>query len=352
MKILEYYISKSLLTSSLIVLLVLVGIFTFFGFIGDMSESQSANMKIISMVLTAILGIPALAYQLMPLAVLIGGLLALGGMMETHELVIVRAAGMAKLQVLWIVMKTSVLLVFTALLLGEYIAPLAQVKIDALSMVPEGRVGGASNKIWVYDSNTFVSINGISADCNIIGVKILKLGDEGKLHESIYAKDASCVSDGWVLKGVKRTRFKGDAYDTSHMESLVWKTKLDFNLIGLLGVEPREQTLNVLYSYLHLADGNLGGIQQWSQAFWTRLLHPLVIMLMGFLSLTIALKISRGSAVSASVFRGAAIGLGFYLLNELTGNFGLVFNISPLLASILPSCMVFFFATWMFRRMP
>ncbi len=352
MKILDDYISRSVLTNSFIVLLALVGIFTFFAFIGDLSEFQGTNAKMSDLVFTAILGVPALAYQLMPLAVLIGSLLTLGGMMEANELVIIRVAGAAKIQILWVVMKTSVLLAFTALLLGEYIAPLAQGKIDALSLGPESRVGVVTNKIWMQDSNTFVSINGLLSDCKIVGVKILRLGDDGKLNESIYAEQASCAPEGWILKEVKRTRFKGDAYDTSHTESLVWKTELDYGLLGLLGLEPRKLTLKELYLYLHFADENLGDIQRWSQAFWTRVVYPLGIMLMGFLSLTIALTTSRGASVSASIFMGCAIGIIFYLLNELTGNFGLVFNISPALTAILPSFLVFFFAAWLFRRVP
>ena len=352
MKILDTYISKSVLTSSFIVLFALVGIFTFFAFIGDLSDSQGANTKITDIILTSALGIPELAYQVMPLAALIGSLLALGGMMEAHELVVIRAAGATKIRVLQVVIKTSVLLMLAALLLGEFVAPLAQAKINELSFESDRGMGTANNKIWIQDLSAFVSINAILPDCRMLGVNILELGGDGKLSESIYADEASCSSEGWILKRVKRTSFKGDASASSYVESLVWPTELDFNLLGLLGLEPQKLTLMELSLYLRFADEDAGDFRQWSQAFWTRIVHPLSIMLMTFLSFTVALSVSRSSSVGGSVLAGGAIGLVFYVLNELVGNFGLVFNMNSALAAVLPSLLVLFLTGWLFRRIP
>lgn len=352
MKILDTYISKSVLTSSFIVLFALVGIFTFFAFIGDLSDSEGANTKIIDIILTSTLGIPELAYQVMPLAALIGSLLALGGMMEAHELVVIRVAGATKIRVLQVVIKTSVLLMLAALLLGEFVAPLAQTKIHELSFKSDRGLGSVNNKIWIQDLSAFVSVKAILPDCRMVGVNILELGADGKLSKSIYADEASCSSEGWILKKVKRTSFKGDAYDNSHVESLVWPTELDFNLLGLLGLEPQKLTLKELSLYLRFADEDAGDFQQWSQAFWTRIVHPFSIMLMTFLSFTVALSVSRSSSVGGSVLAGSAIGLVFYVLNELVGNFGLVFNMNSALAAVLPSLLVLFLAGWLFRRIP
>ena len=352
MKILDTYISKSVLTSSFIVLFALVGIFTFFAFIGDLSDSEGANTKIIDIILTSTLGIPELAYQVMPLAALIGSLLALGGMMEAHELVVIRVAGATKIRVLQVVIKTSVLLMLAALLLGEFVAPLAQTKIHELSFKSDRGLGSVNNKSWIQDLSAFVSVKAILPDCRMVGVNILELGADGKLSKSIYADEASCSSEGWILKKVKRTSFKGDAYDNSHVESLVWPTELDFNLLGLLGLEPQKLTLKELSLYLRFADEDAGDFQQWSQAFWTRIVHPFSIMLMTFLSFTVALSVSRSSSVGGSVLAGSAIGLVFYVLNELVGNFGLVFNMNSALAAVLPSLLVLFLAGWLFRRIP
>jgi lipopolysaccharide export system permease protein len=352
MKILDTYISKSVLMSSFIVLFALVGIFTFFAFIGDLSDSQRANTKITDIILISTLGIPELAYQVMPLAALIGSLLALGGMMEAHEMVVIRAAGATKIRVLKVVIKTSVLLMLAALLLGEFVAPLAQAKIHELSFKSDRGLGTANNKIWIQDLSAFVSINAILPDCRMLGVNILELGGDGKLSESIYADEASCSSEGWILKRVKRTSFKVDAYDSSYVESLVWPTALDFNLLGLLGLEPQKLTLKELSLYLRFADEDAGDFQQWSQAFWTRIVHPLSVMLMAFLSFTVALSVSRSSSVGGCVLAGGAIGLVFYVLNELVGNFGLVFNMNSSLAAVLPSLLVLFLTGWMFRRIP
>ena len=94
MKILEKYIGKSVILSSLVILACLIGIFSFFSLIENLSEHDSSS-GIIVFFETA-LELPGLVFDLMPIAALVGALLALGGLTENHELVVIRMAGGAK----------------------------------------------------------------------------------------------------------------------------------------------------------------------------------------------------------------------------------------------------------------
>ena len=77
MKILEKYIGQSVILSSLVILACLTGIFSFFSFIENLAEHNSLTG--VRVLFETILELPGLVFDLMPIAALIGDLLALGG---------------------------------------------------------------------------------------------------------------------------------------------------------------------------------------------------------------------------------------------------------------------------------
>ena len=124
MKILEKYIAQSVILSSLVILACLIGIFSFLSFIENLSEDNSVSGLMAFLETT--LELPGLVFDLMPVAALIGALLALGGLTENHELVVIRMAGGAKSYIFKTVLKSASVLVIIALIVGELLAPVCQ----------------------------------------------------------------------------------------------------------------------------------------------------------------------------------------------------------------------------------
>ena len=74
------------------------------------------------------LAIPTRLYDLLPIGLLIGAILALAGLAQRNELVILRVSGvsgMRLLRMLWIV---TIPLMIGAALLSEYVTPWAEMK--------------------------------------------------------------------------------------------------------------------------------------------------------------------------------------------------------------------------------
>jgi lipopolysaccharide export system permease protein len=131
MKILEKYIGKSVILSSLVILACLVGIFSFFSLIENLSEHDSVSGMIVFF--ETALELPGLVFDLMPIAALVGALLALGGLTENHELVVIRMAGGAKSYIFRTMLKSASVLVIIAIVAGEFLAPMCQ---DISSKMP------------------------------------------------------------------------------------------------------------------------------------------------------------------------------------------------------------------------
>ena len=128
MKIVDRYIGRNVIAATLTVLLVLLAIFAFFAFIDELEEIGRGSYTLGGAAVVVLLGLPGLAYELFPVAALIGALLGLGGMMERNEIAVVRAAGVSKLRVIGSVMKTGLVFVTAAVLIGELVFPIAEQK--------------------------------------------------------------------------------------------------------------------------------------------------------------------------------------------------------------------------------
>ena len=101
---LDRYIGTSVFLAILSVLGIIVGLALLFAFIdelGDLSDSYGTLEALIYVVLT----LPRRAYEMLPMAALIGCLIGLGSLASNSELTIMRAAGVSIGRIVWAVMK-------------------------------------------------------------------------------------------------------------------------------------------------------------------------------------------------------------------------------------------------------
>jgi lipopolysaccharide export system permease protein len=344
MKILEKYIGKSVILSSLVILACLIGIFSFFSLIENLSEHNSVSG--ITVFFESVLEVPGLVFDLMPIAALVGALLALGGLTENHELVVIRMAGGAKSYIFRIMLKSASVLVIIAIVAGEFLAPVCQnisSKMTSLSSEPAIQ----NERIWTKENQTFISVGRLVSDCHLKNVKVHKFSDRGVLEESILAKNGYCIKNGWELNDVESTFFDGDVSRVERAEILIWVTEIDPNLFGLLGLDPEKLGLADLWTYVNYAKQGAQNSQLWIQAFWARLVHPFTIYLMVFLALPIVLMSSRSNPLGRVIFIGVCVGLGFYVFNELSSSFGIAFNLDPIIVSFSPSILMLGIGAWL-----
>ncbi len=118
MRQLSRYISSSVLGAIALVLLVIVTIDAV-GAIndgrGDIAKDYTFKQVIIYVALT----LPARIYEYLPMSSLIGCLIGLGMLANNSELVVMRAAGMSVLRIVWLVLRPIMVLVLFGSLAGR-----------------------------------------------------------------------------------------------------------------------------------------------------------------------------------------------------------------------------------------
>jgi lipopolysaccharide export system permease protein len=138
MSLLTTYLMRTILASTMLVLLVLLALAGLFEFIGQLQDTQ-ADYGVAQALLFALLRLPQLSFEMMPIAALIGSLLGLGALANNSEIVVMRTAGLSIARLAGMVAVSGVvLMVFTALV-AEFIGP--PLDYFARTMRDEARAG-------------------------------------------------------------------------------------------------------------------------------------------------------------------------------------------------------------------
>ena len=94
MSILSGYLMRTLLVSTLLVLMVLLALATLFEFISELANNMG-DYGVPQALLYSVLRLPPLAFEMLPMATLIGALLGLGALASHSEIVVMRVAGLS-----------------------------------------------------------------------------------------------------------------------------------------------------------------------------------------------------------------------------------------------------------------
>lgn len=126
MKILDRYISRTIISGTLMVLLVLGALLAFVDFVSEMDDVGKGQYSMLQAAMYVLLSLPKRLYELFPTAVLIGSLLSLGTLAGNSEFTVMRAAGISIMRIVFSVLKAGfILLVFVALI-GELVVPVSE----------------------------------------------------------------------------------------------------------------------------------------------------------------------------------------------------------------------------------
>ena len=92
--ILSQYLTRTILASTALVLVVLLALAGLFEFIAQLDDVEG-NYQTPQAILYAALRLPNLAFQMFPVSALIGALLGLGGLAANSEIIVMRSSGLS-----------------------------------------------------------------------------------------------------------------------------------------------------------------------------------------------------------------------------------------------------------------
>lgn len=355
MSILFRYVAREVMVTSLLAMLALAGMFTFFDFIAELSDAHSATYTPLVASLFVAMNLPGRLYELMPLAVLIGGLFAWSRLSLGSEFSVMRSAGLATSRlVLWMVM-LGVGIGAVTMVFGEYVTPYAeraaqQMKVRATSGVvaqefPTG--------LWAKDGRTFINIRELHPDASLVDVRLYEFDADFNLKLMRRAESANWQDGHWMLHQVTQTIVGENATQSTQQADQPWVSAVTPDLLSVLMVVPERMAISALHAYIQHLEENLQDSKRYRIAFWGKLAFPLSAIVMLMLALVFAFHPPRHGGTGGRLLTGIMLGLGFYLSSRVAGQVALLQDWPVALPALLPILLFgisAFAALWWIER--
>jgi lipopolysaccharide export system permease protein len=118
-RILDRYVAAAVVTGTAIALLVIVGMDVFFNVIAQIDDVGKGSYTVYVMLRYIALITPQGAYELFPMAALLGSLIGMGMLAANSELIAMRAAGVSIWRIVQSVLQTGVLLLLAAVFIAQ-----------------------------------------------------------------------------------------------------------------------------------------------------------------------------------------------------------------------------------------
>ncbi|NJD05735.1 MAG: LPS export ABC transporter permease LptG [Methylococcaceae bacterium] len=342
MSVITRYIMLEVIKGSLVAVLVLLSLLTFFTFADELGDLGQGDYGLKEIARYLLLGVPQGCYDLMPSAALLGGIIILGNMANSRELVAMQAAGISRSRIITAVLLAGSVLGAISGVIGEYIAPASERASHLLktSALKEQIASQTRYGFWVRDGNIYINIRRVANHEELGDISIYELDERRNLKVASHAYRALYQGGGWRLEGIRDTRLADDGIRSDKRESEEWSSILAPDLLNVFVFRPENLSAGELNRYIHYLDDNGQDAQSARIALWERIVNPFMILTMLTVALPLVLGVGREAGFGQRVVLGVTIGLGFYLINQMFGHFGLIYRMNPVFATTFPTVVV------------
>lgn len=338
MRILDAYLGRSIMQTSAFTLMVLVGLSGLIKFIEQLKSVGRGTYDEMDALLYTLYTLPYDVVVFFPMATLIGGLLGLGALASSSELIVMQAAGLSRFQIIRSVMKTAIVLALVMMALGEWAVPEAQKTAKQLrtAEISGGSVFNASQSVWAKDGNTFVNIDEVKESGELSGVALYYFDDNLTLKQITRAESAKPTIDGWQLSTVNNKFITDERIEVTTLEKANYPSQLTPEKLGAVSVKPETLSFQGLYSYLDYLSQNDQDTSHYELAFWRKVMQPISICVMLLVALSFIFGPLRSVTMGARIVMGVVTGIAFHLSEQVFGPIVLVYDLAPFLGATLP----------------
>lgn len=353
MKILDYYIGKTILSSTLLTLLVLTGISALFRFIEQLKSVGKGDYDALHAALFTMYSMPTDIEVFFPMGALIGGLTGLGVLASSSELIVMQAAGMSRFNIVQSVMKAALVMIVAVMIIGEWVAPSAQkvareIRAQAIS---GGSLISAQQGVWAKDGSSFVNIGVVEDTGKLNTITIYNFNDDLILKGITNASSGIFQEDAWLLSGVTQLTMTDDAILKSAQKELMWQSSLTPDKLGVVTIKrPEYLAIKDLVDYLDYLEANKQDSGRYELAFWRKISQPFTIAVMLFMALSFIFGPLRSVTMGARILLGIITGFAFYMTNQIFGPISLVYQLPPVIGALLPSLLFMSVSFYFIRK--
>ena len=344
MNTLDRYLYRTVLVYAFMALAVLVTLGALFLFISQQSDVGVGNYNAGEALLFTFFNLPEQAFELLPIAAMIGALMGLGNLAAGSELVVTRASGVSVWRTAWPVGLAGLTMALAMYGLGEYVAPpMAQWAKREKSTAKLADISFAgSSGAWVKDGNLILRVQTGEVDQAFGGVSLFEL-DGNRLKSVKRAARISVAEPGrWRLHDVATTRFTDDRVESEVVPEMTMTSSVNPDFLGLAATDPDLLTLRGLASYIDHLRRNSLGTAAYEISYWSRVARLFAVIVVTLLALPFVFGPLRTTGAGARTVIGVLLGVVFFVITGMVEKGGQLFGANPVLVGWLPTAVIGF----------
>lgn len=302
---------------------------------------------------------PRMAYQVFPIAALLGVLVGVGNLAASNELVAFRTSGVSRFRLAVAALLGALTLTAPVMVLGEWVAPEAEqaARTFRIGKLMGRAVLGGQQGVWLRDNHEFVNIKkpllsmrGGESVITFREIVIYGLSEKGQLETVTRADRAIHEGDTWVLKGVTTVSLGGEGASMETREEKLWGTTIRPELMDSAITRPALLSLRSLARYLDYLSANSLDERAYLEAFWEKVMFPFTTAALVLVAMPFVFVSGKAGNLGVRLFLGMILGGFFIVLDNLAQQFGNVYGISAFLTNALPSFLLIVGSVLVLRR--
>ena len=338
------YLAREIYRSCFVVTLALLGLFTFFALVDDL-DSVGDKFTVMALLYMQALAVPTRLYDLLPIGLLIGAVLALAGLAHRNELTILRVSGVSGLRMMVMLWVITIPAVLFATLLSEYVTPIAEIKSGEASLQFRGRAGGGQfdSGYWFKEPMAgggmrIINVANLQSNGGVSNVMVYEFDRDKAMTSTLRAASGRFADGNMILEDVENhvvTEGAADALkdgatptapllEVDRSPERQFSTSLTGERLLARILTPERMSLPVLVDYISYLEENQLSAQRQVVALWRKLAYPFTLIVMMTIAAPIGFMQTRRGGVGAKVFAGILIGVGFFMVNQLSLNVGML----------------------------
>jgi lipopolysaccharide export system permease protein len=328
------------------VLLLLLALFSFMALAEELEDVGQGSFTVTDALMVVFLTTPKRIVELLPITALLGGLLGLGAMANHRELMAIRTSGISKQRIAQTVAVLAVFLGIFISLLQFFVVPgfereAATLRGQALQNTETGTGTGTGTgelrAFWTRNDKHFIRVNGVQSDRTLADIEIYSTDEKGRLTQMIQASNAFYAGrENWLLTDVLESKFQDAQVIETKRDRLQWDALLSAEQAAVLILPLEALAPHDLVETITNLKKNQLDTHQYEVVLWQQISLLPGLLAMALMSLPFLLGSVRSVSASQRAMFGGLIGIGFYLLQQLTGHLAGILGLNPALLILTP----------------
>jgi len=354
----DWYVGKVAILGILLVWISLTLLLMMFSLLGELRDS-TAGYNTADVFWFVLQTGPRSAYQVFPIAALLGSLLGIGSLANANELIVFRTSGVSRLRLAAAGLTGVMMITIAAMCIGEWIAPGVEQQARAfrLSQLAGQLIVGGPTGMWMRDDNEVINIRRplMTVDrsghsINFQEIEIYSFDPSDGLQQVTRARSAYFDQGQWTLEGVTEVNIEPEAVISVKLDRRPWKTGIKPELLASAVTRPAYLSLRALWDQLDHLQRNRLDDRVYKSAFWEKLVYPFLVIALVLGGMPFLFGSARFTNLGMRLFTGMVLGGLFMLINGTAQNLAAAYALPIALSTAMPSLVLLVVALIALRR--